>query len=211
MASEGFFARTFGSKLRDLNDRLQDQVWFQQIRSKWDELDAKSRLIIRTGSLVFSVVLLAGGTGVLYKEVQSKKTLIEERGELVTKLQKSQDELRKLREASPLNASSDEPWNAFIESKLGAIGIAPEAMTLEPEKSIDHSKEKNADLSRPKETQIDGALKKVNIRQVVKLVYAMENSGRPAKVKRLTIDTEPDESGYLNLSFTLLGYSFQKK
>jgi type II secretory pathway component PulM len=205
--NEGFFSQ----KRRELSDKIQDQVWFQQIRSKWDELDPKSRMILRTGGLVLSVILLVGYTGVLYSEVQKKKQLIEERQELVTKLQKSQEELRQLRDSNPLTQAgdSDETWTSYIQSKLGSIGIASEAVTIDSEKMIE-VKDKNA-TDRPRETVVEGSLKKVNIRQLVKLIHQMENGGRPAKVKRLRVETEPDESGYLNLSFTMLGYSFPKR
>ena len=200
MANDGFFAQ----KWNEVSDKLQDQVWYQQIRSKWDELDPKNRSIIRTGSMVLAITVLLVGTVSLYSDVRRKRQQIEDRQELVTKLQKSQDELRRLRENSPLaQGNPDEPWNTYIESKLAPIGIRADSITVEPERALPVDKN-NPD--RPKETVIDATLKKVNVRQLVKLVYQLENGGRPAKVKRIQVDTEPDESGYLNLSITLLGY-----
>lgn len=209
LSGESFFSQ----KWAELNDSIQDNAAFQQIKAKWDELDSKSRSILKIGSLTLVLIFLVAGTIYFYQEVNHKKELIEERSDMVTRLQKSQEELKRLRESNPLSqsqASMDEPWTSFIESKIGAIGIPPDSMKIEPEKVIDHSKEKNS-ADRPKETEVTGSFKKINVRQMVKLIHQLENGGRPAKVKRIQIETEPDESGYMNLSFTMIGYSFQKK
>ena len=49
--------------------------------------------------------------------------------------------------------------------------------------------------------------KKINVRHLVKFVFNVENAGRMAKIKKLDVLTQPDESGYLDVTFTTLGYT----
>lgn len=198
---------TFGKIWNQISDKIQDQVWFQQIKSKWEELDAQSRYAIKIGSFI---VILVGGVGLVVSmafTTMSNHAELQDKRFLIQKIQSSQEELRKLKETTARAGMGDEgPWNSFIQSQAMASGLDPVNVTVsEPTKVNSGANSKAPSLIE--EMEFETTAKKINVRHLVKFVYNVENSGRMAKVKKIEVLTQPDESGYLDVKFTTLGYS----
>jgi len=143
----------------------------------------------------------------MYSSVSDKQAELDEKLALIKHLNRSQDELRRLRDNNPLSGmgASDQPWAGDIETQASQKVIAAENLKVNEQAAQVGSN------GAPSEQLIDIDVKKVNVRQLVKLVFQLENGARPAKVKTLQVDTEPDESGYVNLKFSLLTYQAPKK
>lgn len=201
-------------------EKLQDQVWFQQLKVKWDELDVRAKTGAKYLGLAAGIALIVIPVGTMYLSVADKKDEIDRKAALVEKIRSSQDELRRLREVtSRFGGSEAEPWGMFLQSRASMAGFAPANITVGSETVVASAKAapkgKNApkgasDSDAPEETIVELGLKKINIRQLVKYVHEVENGGRTVKVRRLQIDTAPDESGYLDANLIVSAFRMKQ-
>src|SRR5690606_41328797 len=96
-------------------EKLQDQVWFQQLKVKWDELDVRAKTGAKYLGLAAGIALIVIPVGTMYLSVADKKDEIDRKAALVEKIRSSQDELRRLREVtSRFGGSEAEPWGMFL-------------------------------------------------------------------------------------------------
>lgn len=212
--------------LRSLSDKIQDQVWFQQLKVKWDELDSRTKVALKYIALIGSSVLIVGLVGTNLYTVAGKKHDIDERLGLISKIQSAQDELKRLKDiTSRYSAGDDQPWAEFLKSKAQPSGFDASIIEVVSEKivsaaaipapkdarSAKDSKTTAATsgLPGPEETVVESTVKHVNVRQLVRFVHEVENGGRTVKVRRLQIDTTPDETGFLDA--TLIVSAFKLK
>jgi hypothetical protein len=216
-----------GRMFRNISDKIQDQVWYQQGKAKWDELDARAKTAIRYAMLIGSAALIVGGVGSSLYSVAAQKHEIEEKLGLIQKIKSAQDELRRLRDVtSRFNGGGDQPWGQFLQDQAGTVGIAPDSVKIVSEgvvasdagtsvpspksanrKPKEKGKEKAAaPAAGPEETVVEANLKQINVRQLTKYLHAIENGGRTVKVRRLQIDTHPDGSGYLDATVVVSAF-----
>lgn len=168
-----------GSVATSTGDWLNEQVWFQQARGKWDELDPRNRLYIQIGiaaAVIGTIIMLLFAA---YLNVRTLRGEVAEKRELLSLLQTSSDELRQLRDSRSGADAATGPWNAYFESLAQGAGVDPATMTIAPEKAGTQT-----DLA--KESLLDISLKKVSVRQVVKLAHAIEGGVRPVKVRQIS-------------------------
>jgi hypothetical protein len=211
----------FGAMFQSFSDKIQDQVWFQQGKAKWDELDARAKTALKYASLIGSAFLVVSFVASSLYSVAAQKNEIDEKLALIQKIQGAQDELRRLKEVtSRFNGGGDEPWGQFLQQKGASAGIDPTTVQILTEgvlasgttppprgKPAKGSKEPEpAATVGPEETVIEAALKKVNVRQLTKYLHEIENGGRTVKVRSLKIDTHPDASGYLDASIVVSAF-----
>lgn len=211
MENESRLGRVWAS----ISDKLQDQVWYQQGKAKFDELDANTRTAIKYGSLGIVTLGLLSLVIVSAVSVSGKKKELDDKLGLVTRIQAAQDELQKLKQVTAGSgiAASGEPWQSYFEMQASQSGIEASAMTVSGEKAVTAAapakKGEKAPEAQTKESIIDVTVKKVNLRQLVKFVFNIENGGRTAKVRRLQVDTQPDESGYLDITLAVSGFTLK--
>lgn len=209
----------FSQALRNISGKIQDQVWFQQLKVKWDELDGRTQIALKYTGLIGGSVLAVGLVGTNLYAVAGKKHDIDERLGLISRIQSSQDELRRLKDVSSrLSGGDEQPWAEFIQSKATSAGFPSAALQIVSEKVVgaataakDSKDQKSAApaIAGPEETIIEAAVKRINVRQLVKLVHEVENGGRTVKVRRLQVDTSPDESGYLDATITVSAFKLK--
>ncbi len=217
----------FGRFTQQISDKLQDQVWFQQGKAKWDELDARSKMAVKYALLVSISVSLVGGVGSYLYTVADKKHEIEEKLALIQKIQSAQDELRRLKDVtSRFSGGGDEPWGQFVQSKAPDAGIAPDSVKIVTEsivsggaapapapKSASKGKDKVESppaAAGPEETVVEASVDHVNVRQLTKFVHSIENGGRTVKIRRLQVDAAPDESGYLSATIVVSAFRLKQ-
>ena len=205
MENESRFARMW----RPISDKIQDQVWYQQGKVKWDELDAKTRMAIKYGSLTVLTLGLAILVVNSAMSVSRQKKDLNDKVALIQKIQAAQDEMRKLKEVTSLAAGGSSPgsWNSYFENQATTSGIDATTLTVSAEKAVSGGAKKEE--SRHIETIIEVAAKKINIRHLVGFVFNIENGGRTAKVRRLQVDTQPDESGYLDVTVVVSAFTLK--
>jgi cell division protein FtsL len=190
-----------------LSDWLNDQTWFQQLKEKWEELDPQSRLYLQFAGAGVSVLIVVFGLFSLYWSVHKTKQELMAKSELLSMMSNAADELRTLQAAnSSLSAGggTNEPWPAYFETTANAAGIPKANLTVSDSKAGTSS-----DVA--KETLFDLTMKKVSIRQAVRLAQSLESGARPVKLRNLTIDTQPDGSGYLDATLSVSAFAMVAK
>lgn len=211
------------SKLRQLwsgfSDKIAEQLWFQELKSKWEELDPQSRSYLKAaggigGTLILFIVILSS-----MWSVHKLKSELTEKNELLSTIQSANDELRKLRESNSGGREGEDnsaPWSGYLQNLGQNAGIDPASLDIAAEKPVGASTEKPAKGSAPaeplaKESLIDVNLKHVSIKQVVKYAFFAENGTRPMKLRNLAINTKNDPAGYMDATLTLSAFTLKQE
>jgi hypothetical protein len=142
-----------------------------------------------------------------YWSVHKTKQELMAKSELLSMVGSAADELHTLQaSSSTLNTTggSNEPWPTYFEATAGAAGIPKANLTVSDSKTGTTS-----DIA--KETLYELSMKKVSIRQAVRLAQSLESGARPVKLRNLTIDTQPDGSGYLDATLSVSAFAMVAK
>jgi hypothetical protein len=190
-------------------DSIEEQVWYQELKQKWEELDPQSRFYAKAasvgGTLLCIVVVVISSMWGVYK----LKRDFAEKSDLLSTMQAANDELRRLKDAnaSAVSTAVGEnagPWSPYLESVAAAAGLDRSTLEIGAEKPGN-----NTDSS--KEALLDVTLKHVSIKQVVRLAFQLENGARPMKLRNLSIDTQSDPTGYMNATLAVSGFTLVSK
>jgi len=205
------------SRLRQLinsaSDWLNEQEWFGQLKTKWEELDTQSRLYVKAGGLAGGLLLLLMFVLSAVWSVHSLKTELAEKTELVTSIQSASDELRRLREetaSSPAASSAtaapagNGTWSSYFETVGSTAGLDKTMLTVSSDKP-------GATSEQAKESLYDLSLKHVSIKQVVRYAFGLENGTRPVKLRNLLIDTHADPQGYMDATLAVSAFALITK
>lgn len=196
------------SKFREwfskLSDQLNEQVWFQELKGKWEELDPQSRTYLKfgmAGILFFSLFLLVVSS---IWSVYSLKGELSEKRSLLNTIQNANEEINRLRGSLPYGsqrtAEAGGPWAPYIESQMAAANLDKTNVTISPEKSGSLSEQ-------TKESLLDITLKHVNIKQIIRFAVLLESGPRAIKIRNLLIDTKNDPSGYMDATLSISGFN----
>lgn len=198
-------AQKWSQTVATFNEKLQEQVWFQQLKTKWDELDSQNRLYLKFGAVGGSAALVFFFTIAMLLSVKSLKQELIEKTDLLTLIQASNEEIRTLKDANAgAQISAPPSWKDYFEQIATSSGLDKSTLTVaEGQPAGGSSKEASA----IQETLFDLKLTHVNIKQVVKFAYQIENSGHIVRLRALTIDTGNDPSGYLNTVVSVSSFS----
>ncbi len=195
------------SKFRELldqfTDKLNEQQWFQELKSKWEELDPQSRTYLQfagVGAGILSVFFIILSS--IWSVHSLKKELSEKRA-LLSYIQAANDELFRLKETGSNVAGKDREggsWTNHFESLGATAGIDRSTVSVSSEKPGPSSEQ-------TKEVLYEISLKHVNIKQIVRYAFALENGQRPVKLRNLSIETKNDPTGYLDASLSVSGFT----
>jgi hypothetical protein len=193
--------------LDKITDALNEQVWFQELKGKWEELDPQSKTNLKfalCGVGVLSVLMMIFTS---IWSVHSLKKELEDKRNLLATIQSANDEARRLRDASAVSATAggdaDQDagnWIPYFENLTASAGFEKTNLTISAEKP-------GASSEQSKESLFDLHIKHVNIKNVVKYAFNLENGTRPIKVRNLLIDTKMDHSGYLDATLAVSAFA----
>ena len=187
-----------------IHDQLNEQLWFQQLKSKWEELDATQRFYTQVG-VIGGVALLICITGLTFViKVRSIKSELTQKTALRMKIQNASDELQRLRSSARGLAPADgNTWQATVRSLASQVGV--------DESTIDIGAEKPGSTGgTAKETLVDVKIKKINVKQLVRYAVQLETGSQPIKLRNLTINSE-DPEGWLSASLALSVFELKKQ
>lgn len=204
MASDSRFSQS----LARFSEKLNEQVWFQQLKAKWDELDPQSRMYAKVGgaagSALLALILVISSLASVY----GKRQDLADKLDLLTKVQASSDELRRLRDSAPRGARAAEgggaapAWPSHFESTAATAGIDKAALSLSGEQP-------GAATDMAKESLFDITVKHVNIKQVVRFAYHLEHGTLPVKVRNMVVDTGNDPEGYVDATYSVSAFALK--
>lgn len=176
---------------------LQEQIWFQQLKAKWDELDARVKTYVQFGMASFVVLIVIGGAVAMLAGARSLRTELADKTEVLNQLRTASEEMAELRRIngdSETGSASD--WPAYFTTAAGTAGVKAESLTISPEKP-------GSGMDASKESLFDIELKEINVRQLTRYAYSLENGGKPVKLRALSIDTKEDLSGYVSATLSV--------
>jgi len=194
MENESKFKRFFSK----LGDSIAEQGWFQQFKAKWDELDARTKVFVQFGGIVTGVVLVLFVTFSSIWGVRSQKLELAEKNGLLSLIQSANDEMKRLRDSGGVSGAAgggdggpEAAWDQVFQGIATASSVDKTALSVSEAKA-------GTGLDAAKEFLFDLTLKGVNVRQVARFAFTLENGARPIKLRHLAIDTKDDMSGYLD-------------
>lgn len=195
-----------GAALARLQERLQEQVWYQQAKAKWEELDPRTRLITQAVAGALVVLLVLGGAVGSLASVRGLRKELARKQEVLRKLENANREMRELR--SRATGAGGEvgggDWTGYFTSTAGTAGIKAESLSVSTETA-------GAGLDAAKESLYDLSLRDVNARQVAKFAHYLENGARPVKLRNLTVETREDLSGFLTATLSVSAFSTREE
>ncbi|MGK5087690.1 hypothetical protein WDW86_09040 [Bdellovibrionota bacterium FG-2] len=203
MANSGRVRQWFSS----ISDRISEQEAFQQLKSKWEELDSQSKTYLKflLGG-IFAVTVIFVSLSFIWS-VHSLKSEVVEKTELLSILQSANDELKRLKDLTSQVSSetkSTGPWAPYFESLATGAGIEKTALSSSPEKA-------GAPHDLSKESLFDLSIKHVTIKQTVRFAFGLESGGRPVKIRHMEIDTKADPAGYMDATLAISAFNLVNK
>jgi hypothetical protein len=188
-------------------DKLNEQQWFIQLKQKWEELDEQSRFYLKIASLgaaaLFVIILVTSSIW----SVRELRNNYRDKIALLNMLQNVTDEMRQLKNITSTatqQAGVPQPWNAYFESILPQVGVDKNKLSISPEKPVST---KNTDPMAPKESMFEISVREINVKQLIKLAYQLENGMRPVKLRNMWVDTRGEHSGWLDAKLTVSAFT----
>jgi hypothetical protein len=205
-------AGKYSEILNKFTDFISEQEWFQELKTKWEELDPQSRGYLQLAAAGASLMGAFAFLFMFMWNVYRLRNELTEKRTLLTTIQAAHDEISRLKDTvphsglstadtSPLSSSDDSnPWTAHFESLASSAGLEKTSISVTGEKN-------GASSDQSKEVLFDLSLKNVSIKQVIRYMASLETGARPVKVRNLTLDTHPDLTGYLDAHMAVSGFS----
>ena len=191
------------SKLVELRDLIRDSEAYQELKTKYDELDGQTKFYINIGVIgaVALIILSSVFSGI--SKVNGLKRDINEREALIGYLQDAADNIKQLRAQSIQNQGADAsaPLNTWVENVVASSNLDKSRVEVSAERTGVEDKES-------REVLVDIKLTQVNLRQVTRLLSNLAEQGktRNLNIKDLTIDTKGDPTGYMDSTTTIAVY-----
>lgn len=207
MENKGGIGQWFEKIGSKISDKISEQSFFQELKSKWDELDAQSKTYAKYGASGGASLIILGILLSSILTVRGLRNELEEKSELLHTLQSANDELRTLRDTIPANAQGQQSaapgggsWSTYFEAQASGAGVEKSALTVSTEKSG-----QSTDVA--KESLFDINLKKVSIKQIMRFAVGLESGTRPIKLRNLLIDTKSDPNGYMDATLSVSAFA----
>jgi len=205
MESKQTLAEKLTEWSRTASEWLNDQQWYQEARAKWDELEPQTKTYIKLGLGTFALLSVFFTLLSSVWSTHSLKTELEDKNSLVNFIRGANDEIRRLKDLMPAAGAAGSkpetaPWLSYFESSATSAGIEPSNLSLLAEKAGQSS-------DSAKEALIDLKVKHVNIKKLTALIKTLETGSRPIKVRNLSVEAQPDGSGYLDATLSLSGFT----
>lgn len=194
----------FKEWLNSASEFLNEQVWYQEIKTKWEEVDPQSRTYLKFAAFGSSVLLVLMILLSSLWSVYSLKSELRDKKNLLALVQVGTEELRRLKEsgiAAPSSAAeSSVGWSPYFETVAGTAGVEKASLAVQNEKA-------GASSDQSKEVLFDLELKHVSVKQVVRFAFMLENGQRPVKLRNLMMDTRADPSGYMDATLAVSAFT----
>lgn len=197
------------NKLRDFFEKISqsigEQQWAQELKAKWEELDLQSKVYLKIAIAASGLLLVLFAIFSSVWSVHKLKQELTDKRNLLSMIQNSTDELRRLQDALPdsaLRGSVKEvgPWSTYFETLASGAGMDKSNLNISVEKP-------GTAGDQAKEVLFDIDLKHVNIKQVINYAVSLENGQRPTKIRNLEIKTKGDPTGYMDAAFAVSGFT----
>lgn len=191
-------------KLKEAWDSIQDSEAYQQIKTKYDDLDTQVKLYINLGAIGFLALIIMISVLSGLARVKGLKSEIDDKEVLIGYLQRSADSIKQMRAQAQASLGAPDlssPLNTFAEGVFATSNIDRAKMEIAAERP-------GAEDKDSREVLVDIKLKQLNLRQIVRFLFNLTDQGkkRSLNIKELDIDTHGDPSGYMDAAITIASY-----
>lgn len=176
-----------------IQTEFKEQIWDNEqvlkVRQKFAELDVQTQSYILIGGFASFVLLLLVTFFLLWAKAITLKSEIASMDETIRFAQNTSAKIEELK-AQARNQGGDTMLQGF---DVGAP-VVPFVERAAQKSLIPKS---NVEVSEGKADQAQLKLTKISLRQLVRILYLIEQSGASASVERLVVDSKDDPEGYL--------------
>ena len=181
--------------IQTLMNQLEDQSWFQELKSKWQELDPGQQLYIKLGSIAGLVLLLILWLGSWMNHNASLQDKLNEKQDILQELktfnQKGQSNSGK---SQSLNAASNQNWVQLFKSLATKSRFSADELQVKKRRNPTTQGNQSKELT---EKQFELITKKVNLKQLIRYIFHIENHELPIQIQSLNIE-QVNTKGYLS-------------
>ncbi|MCM0605376.1 MAG: hypothetical protein KA715_04740 [Xanthomonadaceae bacterium] len=183
------------------SDAISSQVWFQELKSKWEQLDSSQQTKVKFGSAAVAMLTVVGIILSFGLNSLSLKNELKNKRELLKLLSQANEEIKTNSNESDSNASKFQTiqWKKHIETLITQQMINPTQLEWKDEKRI--ASQNPSQL----ETWLEFKLNEIELRQLVKLSIILETNQPPLKVRSLIVDSSRNK-GKVMASFAVSGF-----
>jgi|GEM_PF-5586657 len=199
---------TLKNSLNNIAERVFELPGISVLKIKYDELEATKKEHLILGIKLSSAVVFSLLCYFSYSDLETVRTTWEERQSLIHKIQLSKEELARLRERSGSSAQLDgQPWEDYFKVQAQNAGVAPGTVVVSEIKSSKSSVKSNKknQKSTAAEDLFSIEIPKLNVRQLTHYINFLETGSRIVKIRRMSIEQESEDTGYLKLNFSVSG------
>ena len=176
-----------------LKTEFKEQIWDNEqvlkVRQKFAELDRQTQSYIIIGSFSGFVLILVLTFFTLWGRTMLMKSELAAMDEDIRFIQNTATRIDELK-AEARNLNSDVLLRDF-DTSLPVAGFVERAS----QKSL--ISKGNVEVGEEKNDGVVVKLSKISLRQLVRMLYLIENSNAGASVERLSVDAKDDTEGYL--------------
>lgn len=208
-----------------ISDQIRESQAFQQLKGKWDDLDAQSKMYLKFAAVGAGLILSVLICLMAIWSVHGLKDEYLSKHALLAEVQEANTEIKKLRSIAPNASTPTSPineqkqsWPDYLDSIATSSGIPKEGFTLSQEKPGPASEQ-------AKEYLYEITLNHITPKKLIHFIFNLENGKRPVKVRNLTTSTSnlskgsatnsdkqdnPSENntpGYLNVEIAISAFT----
>ena len=188
---------------------VQEQIWFQEIKAKWEEISPENRLYLKLGVGAVSLVSVMVYTLVSVWGIYRLKSEVYEKNDVLALVQNASVELKQIRSRTGgTGETQGGNWRTMIDQVASSAAIDKAAVEMSAEKAVPPKTGVSI-----QEVLYDVSVKKTNLKKAVKFAWLLENGDHPVKIRAMTIDTlfeKGTSEGYIDVKFGISGFSLKK-
>ena len=187
-------------KFRQLLDKMKEQEWYQQLQGIYQQLSPEQQIYVKWGSIAAGFIIFLFFTFKVRQESNTLKNEYFQKQELVQLLNQGSDEIRRLKgQGMGFGASGgNSNWKTILQNIVSNQGLQQESVEVLKEAP-------GASKNIIQETLLEAQIKGVTIQPLVQILFQLEHSQPPMKLKGIVIETGAGD-GLLNARLNLSGY-----
>ena len=187
--------------ISQIHEQLNEQEWYQETQSKWQDLDPQTRNMARTGVLAGCGLLIGLFVLNIVLGVYAKEDLIVEQQRLARSLNTASQELKQGATGFSLGEDGKDAaveWASIFRTAASRASMNGGDLVISESK-------KGKETDETEELLFDVDTKKVSIIQAWQFAWHLERSTQPVKIRHMKVETDgPD--GYLNIHYALSAF-----
>jgi len=184
------------NSLSNLWNKLNESLWFQEIKTRWENLESfKKNLILFIILSVFILLSLMGTFSARWKIHKLKKE-VDEKTALIQWMHGVYQQANQFKHYIPTNSfQKTQSWQTYFQTLGKPVGIQ--------EIEIQTLKKNPAPFQQKiQQTHLKLKIEDATLEQIIQYLLAVENGSKPVQLKNLTISLQENQLMCLTLEIS---------